>query len=239
MKIKNALVGLTLCFSACFLPLACSGDPGQTTSTVTSGAGGESTVSSSSSSSSGQGGTSGSGGMGGAPCDGPATCDECLTLGCPPNQNMCLPQSEYDKFSKIAQCISTANIQDKCPDCHPFVVPTDFTISDACLQCASENQNNPPCELSCETCGKYDILTTCEECTKYGCEFNKPLPGQCYGGVVFYTDIIGCLQDNAVQQNCPACLGINSGMPIDPACVGCAKKYVNPTCRLSCESMLP
>lgn len=87
-------------------------------------------------------------------------------------------------------------------------------------------------------CDSENVVKTCEECKAVGCEFNKPTETQCYGGVVFYTDMIGCLQWPAVQQNCPDCVGITDKMPITSACESCGKQYANSSCIFSCKDNL-
>ena len=87
-------------------------------------------------------------------------------------------------------------------------------------------------------CDSENVVKTCEECKMVGCEFNKPTETQCYGGVVFYTDMIGCLQWPAVQDNCPECKDISAGQPITSACETCGKEYANETCVFSCKENL-
>lgn len=200
------------------LVVGCSSDPGETTATAVSGSAGGA---------SGDAGVGGSGSDAGT-CEAPMACQDCLAVGC--EKSECLSDSEYQKYASIIECTQTPTTHPVCPSCEAGIA------TDECRLCiASELALD--CELDCEDCGIYEVIATCERCSRYGgCEFNKAADGQCYAGVVAYTDQIGCLQASAVQENCPACAGIAAGDKIMPECVGCAKKFVNPTCRLSCAA---
>lgn len=243
MKTLNilALVSALSCSALTFA--ACSGDPGQTTATSATG-----------SSSSGEGGFGGQGGMSpvtsssvstsssssssGSVCEQPKTCDYCLTNGCKETGEVCLEDKEFWKYQNVASCISTPKVQQACPQCQQYSV--DRTINEACLTCAAKNNYSPFCQLDCESCTKFDVLATCEECKQYGgCEFNQPHGNQCYGGVVAYTDMIGCIQQTSVQANCPACQDEKTvGDIITQECVTCAEKHAINGCTFSCAASL-
>lgn len=209
------------------LAIGCSSAPSDTAATsvgASSGSGGAG----------GTGGASGSGAMGGGgsgidagACDAPMTCQDCLVVGC--EKSECIDDSEYQKYASIIECVQTPTSYPVCPSCD-----TSGAASDECRLCiASELALD--CELDCEDCGTYEVIATCEACSRDGgCMFNTPSGSQCYAGVVAYTDQIGCLQSAAVQENCAACVGIVVGDKITSECVGCAKKYVDDSCRLSC-----
>lgn len=244
MNTKKILASLGLVASFCFLPLAC-GDVGETTSTVTSGSsssgegnmggmgqggeGGKTT----SSSSSGQAGMGGNGGQGGTMvCQEQKTCDYCLFNSCSETDE-CMEEQEFWKYQDIANCLILSGFtlpQSTCPACEKYGI--DGTIDEACLTCAARNSYNPPCELSCEKCGTFDVLAACELCAKDGgCDPANP-NFHCLDGQIAYSYMLTCLQQPLVLANCPACVGKKIGDPIDPVCQSCAKDYIVPECRV-------
>lgn len=257
MNIKKVISGVVLCLGISALPLACGSEPGQTaatsvsaSSTSSSGEGGFGGQGGFSSSSSGMASSGGEGGMttsvsssssssssSGMICEPAKDCQYCVENGCMETGEMCLSDDEFWKYQNIASCISTPKIQTECVSCQDYKFTHIATRE--CLICAAENNYNPPCRLSCEQCGEMDVLANCEACARDGgCLFNSDGPNGCATGVVAYTDIIGCLEDNAVQGNCPDCVGIKPGDPLKTSCLGCAKAYINPTCAISCAGSL-
>lgn len=224
MKTKKFLAALLIGLGCSGLFLACGADPGEVTATSTSG--------SSSSSSSGEGG------MGGSPmvCEQKYTCEMLVEKGF--SDTMCAEDGAAQKYVDIFSCIQSPNVQSNCSNC--VGLKEGDSISQECLVCAAQETDNPPCKLGCELCDKYDTLVTCEICSQYGgCQFNQPTPNMCYGGVVAYTDQIGCLQQTAVQANCPACQDENTvGSVITAECVSCARKHAINGCVFDCATAL-
>jgi hypothetical protein len=82
-------------------------------------------------------------------------------------------------------------------------------------------------------CDSDVVIAACEYCKANGCPQADPLGEPChYSGVTMYTDMLGCLQADGPQANCPACAGITFGMPITEECATCAAPFT--TCSLSC-----
>jgi hypothetical protein len=83
------------------------------------------------------------------------------------------------------------------------------------------------------SCSPEAVIAACEDCKANGCPQADPLDEPChYSGVIHYTDMLGCLQTDGPQANCPACAGITFGMPITEDCATCAAPFT--PCSLSC-----
>lgn len=98
-----------------------------------------------------------------------------------------------------------------------------------CIPMTCNGANTPV-----ETCDLSAAIASCEWCKANGCQMSTMEPDQCEGGVIHYTDMLGCLQAPGPQANCPACAGITFGMPITAACETCAKPFT--PCSLNCTT---
>lgn len=91
----------------------------------------------------------------------------------------------------------------------------------------------PAClEGQIEDCPKYCSAQACQRCQGFGCTLESKL---CDDGIEFYSDMISCLQDSKVQENCAACKDIVMGDPILSDCSSCAVNHSN--CILDCNQL--
>lgn len=112
----------------------------------------------------------------------------------------------------------------------PMLIPSDPAV-------ALCDQKDTACDGGIDTpsdeCEHMTVVAACEWCKTNGCTMADPLDDPChYSGVIHYTDMLGCLQADGPQANCPMCAGITFGMPITENCASCAKPFT--PCSLSC-----
>lgn len=135
------------------------------------------------------------------------------------------------RYTPLALCVIgcigegetvTANYHDAAVDACAI---SDDKGALGCVEDAGTDAPTDPCDTDA-------VIASCEWCKANGCKMAGIEPEQCYSGVVHYTDMLGCLQADGPQANCPPCAGITFGMPITEECASCAAPFT--PCSLSC-----